>query len=104
MAILIDEKKCTGCGACVICPGDLMAVNSGTHKAYIKEQRDCWDCMACVKECPVEALLMKLPYQLANYKTSLEPEVSSDHIKWTLTDIDGNKEEFVVKTFETLPL
>jgi len=43
---------------------------------------------------------MKLPYQLANYKASLEPEVSEDHIKWTLTDIDGKTEEFVIKTLE----
>jgi adenylylsulfate reductase subunit B len=100
MAILVDEKKCTGCGACVICPGDLMALNKNTRKAYIKEQRDCWNCMACVKECPVGALTLKLPYQLANYKATLMPEVFEDHIKWTLTDMDGNKEEFVIKTLE----
>jgi adenylylsulfate reductase subunit B len=101
MTVVVNTKKCNGCGhlgepQCVkICPGDLMAIDPETGKSYIKEEGDCWDCMACVKICPMRALEIKLPYQLAYYKASLIPRVSKETITWTVTDIDGNTETFV---------
>lgn len=80
------------------CPGDLMAFDETEKKAYIREQKDCWDCMVCVKVCPCAALEVRLPYSLADYKASLQPKVFKDHIVWTLKDIDGNVERFLTKT------
>lgn len=56
MAIVIDEAKCTGCGACVqVCPVDALTIENG--KAKVSE--DCVECCACTGECPVEAIQYK---------------------------------------------
>lgn len=104
MSVRIDPELCTGCGgqeeaACVkYCPGDLLAVNKKTGIAYIRNERDCWDCMVCVKACPVEAIETRLPYQLASYKASLKPRVYKEKIVWKLNDINGKEEVFEVET------
>ena len=104
--ILVDLKKCNGCPGyeepcCVqACPGDLMAIDAGTGKAYIREQSDCWDCLCCVKACPRGALRTKLPFSLAGYGASLVPKVREDQIKWISTDASGNTEEFTLKRRE----
>lgn len=106
MSVITDKTKCNGCAdraepMCVkTCPGDLMTLDE-QGKGTIRSARDCWDCMACVKACPRGALETRLPYQLALYKATLRPKVKSDRIEWTLIDIDGNKEEFTIKTLET---
>lgn len=106
MTVVIDTRKCTGCRGlpaprCVeYCPGDLMATDSPDGKAYIREERDCWDCMTCVKLCPYQAITTKLPYQLADYKATLVPRVYKDRIKWRCTDVHGQVEEFDIVTLE----
>jgi adenylylsulfate reductase subunit B len=105
MTVVVNRSKCTGCKGldfprCVqCCPGDLMALDKN-DKSYIRDEQDCWDCMACVKECPHAAISTKLPYQIALYKATLQPKVFRDKIKWTLTDIDGGKEQFELRTKE----
>ncbi len=106
MSVIADKAKCNGCKGldeprCVkVCPGDLMTI-AEDGKSRIRCAADCWDCMACVKACPRGALETRLPYQVALYKASLRPKVKSDRIEWTLVDIDGKKEEFVIKTIES---
>lgn len=101
MSIITHKNKCSGCGKCVeICPGNLLALEEESKGPFIRRPEDCWDCMACVKICPHGALETKLPYQLANYKASLQPLVYPDRIVWQLTDLLGNKEDFVIKTLE----
>lgn len=66
MGIYVDEKACNGCGTaeepmCVRdCPGDLMLLQE-SGKAAIRDNRECWDCAACVKVCPTQAIHMQLP-------------------------------------------
>ncbi|MCX7021207.1 MAG: hypothetical protein NTW26_02830 [bacterium] len=65
MPALVDANICDGClgrsgcrGTAVceaVCPGDLMAVDPQTLKAYCRNSSDCWDCCACVKACPTGA-------------------------------------------------
>jgi len=96
MPPIVITKKCIGCGNCEnICPGDLMVVNKG--KAVCRSKRDCWDCMSCVKACPSQALEIRIPYQLGYYPAKLVPEMREKEIVWTVTDIDGKEEEFIVK-------
>jgi NAD-dependent dihydropyrimidine dehydrogenase PreA subunit len=53
MAVIVDEEKCTGCGACEeACPVEAIKVK---EKAKVDEET-CIDCGACVDECSVEAL------------------------------------------------
>ncbi|MFQ5456278.1 MAG: 4Fe-4S dicluster domain-containing protein [Nitrospirota bacterium] len=106
MSIIINKKRCCGClgfeePKCVqACPGNLISLDSSIRKSYIASPRDCWDCMSCVKACPTGAIEIRLPYQIANYKASLKPEVGKGCIKWTCIDINGNKEEFVTKSIQ----
>ena len=99
MAVIVLEDRCTRCGRCFdVCPGDLVKVNEKTGFPYICNERDCWDCMSCVKSCPFQALLTKLPYVVADYKATLVPEVKEDRIRWKAAGPDGNVELFEIKT------
>lgn len=104
MSIAVDKNTCVGCfwldePRCVqACPGDLMALGTQDGKAYIRDDRDCWDCMACVKACPVSAIDLRLSYVIADYRATLTPRGSRDHITWICIDSAGNREEFIVQT------
>lgn len=96
MGLRIYHQKCTGCGRCVdVCPGDLLYLND-EEKSMIRNQADCWDCMACVKSCPAGALETKLPFSLANFGASLRPEITEKEIHWICNDPDGKTEEFII--------
>ncbi|MGR3310476.1 MAG: 4Fe-4S dicluster domain-containing protein [Candidatus Brocadiales bacterium] len=101
MSIFIDENICDGCGKskearCVrICPGNLI-VRKENWKACIVEQRDCWICAACVKECPVQAIELRLPFQIADHDASLKARAKRDKTIWKLKDSEGNEEAFEV--------
>ncbi|MDI3546851.1 MAG: adenylylsulfate reductase, subunit [Halanaerobiales bacterium] len=104
MSVKIDLNLCTGCAGqeeafCIkYCPGDLLAIDKETGKPYIRSERDCWDCMVCVKACPFEAIETRLPYQLASYKASLKPKVYKEKIVWKLNDINGREEIYELQT------
>lgn len=104
MSVKIDFDSCNCCQEqdepyCVkYCPGDLLAVDKEAGKPYIRNERDCWDCMVCVKACPFDAIETRLPYQLASYTASLKPKVSKGKITWHLKDIDGREEVYELKT------
>ena len=53
MAVIVNQEKCVGCGACVpACPFDAIVMQEG--KANINEK--CTMCGACITVCPVEAI------------------------------------------------
>ena len=91
MGISIDAELCHGCkklpeARCVeACPGNLIKMNPGGDLAVMREQADCWDCYACVKMCPVSAVDVVLPYELAGREARLVPKLKRESIRWTLT-------------------
>ncbi|SHF50366.1 dissimilatory adenylylsulfate reductase beta subunit [Caldanaerobius fijiensis DSM 17918] len=97
MAVRIDRELCNGCGKldeplCVrICPGDLLYKNTD-GKAAIRDTRDCWDCAACIKECPKQAIEMYLPAQIGGRGSTLKARKSRDKIIWMLKRADGVEE------------
>lgn len=104
MSIIIDRVKCFGCvglmgeARCTkACPGDLILLNEEI-KAELREARDCWDCMACVKACPATAIECRLAYVVADYRAVLAPKVRDNQIEWTVTDQAGNAETFILDT------
>lgn len=103
MTIRINCSLCNGCGnskepLCVrVCPGDLLYKNS-QNKCEIRDARDCWDCAACVKECPRQAIEMYLPVHLGGRGATLKAKTDGGKINWILTKPDGSKEIFEIVT------
>lgn len=57
MAAKVDQKLCTGCGACVeVCPVGVITLEAG--KARVDEH-ECIECGACEPECPVDAITVE---------------------------------------------
>ena len=55
MAIVVIEKKCSGCALCVlICPQDAMRLPPSFIVDVDKDK--CNDCRECLGFCPVDAL------------------------------------------------
>lgn len=100
MGIFIDQNTCNGCGypaketPCnMACPGDLIYMkNDG--KAQIICNSDCWDCAACIKICPQQAIDIRLPFQIVGKKNSLKARAYKDKTVWTIKDPDGKEHEF----------
>ncbi|OEH84855.1 hypothetical protein BHU72_06575 [Desulfuribacillus stibiiarsenatis] len=103
MSVVVNLHRCNGCNKAVesrcetVCPGNLMTRNQ-ENKAYIRSKQDCWDCMACVKACPQQAIETKLPYELAGYGAKLTPKTEKNQIVWNLEYPDGRKDIFVIPT------
>ena len=103
MGIYIDHNLCNGCGypqsetPCnMACPGDLVFMQpSGSNgKAQITCNADCWDCAACIKICPQEAIEIRLPFEITGKENSLKARAYKDKTIWTIKDENGKKEIF----------
>lgn len=87
--IVIDEKKCVGCGRCVeICPGNLLTLSNS--RAKIRDVRDCWGCTACVKTCPVDAICYQLAADLGGAGAKLFAKDSPTTLSWQIKKADGD--------------
>lgn len=54
--VVVDEKRCLGCGICVcFCPSDAL---EGLGTIEINRGK-CLDCLDCIEACPVDALEVK---------------------------------------------
>ncbi|MDR4508270.1 MAG: adenylylsulfate reductase [Candidatus Brocadiaceae bacterium] len=101
MSIYIDENICNGCkglpeARCErICPGNL-CYRKDTMKAAIRDQSACWTCACCVKECPVQAIELRLPFQICSDGASLKARQRPNETVWTIRDAEGNQEIFVI--------
>ncbi len=99
MGIHVDEKVCNGCGIaqepmCVRdCPGDLMVLGEG-RKAYIRDNAECWDCAACVKVCPTQAIHMQLPSAVVVRGVSLRGRAIKHKTMWKLKMRDGSEHTY----------
>ncbi len=94
MTVRIDSKRCNGCSSQAeaiceeICPGDLFYREG--DKARLREPSECWDCFACVKACPREALCIELPTQISTSHHRLSASIKTGHILWVMHDQQGN--------------
>ena len=63
MPPLIDKQKCIGCHTCVnVCSADVYGNQApGTKIPVVKFPNECWACNACVIDCPVHAIRLRIP-------------------------------------------
>jgi adenylylsulfate reductase subunit B len=101
MGIFVDENVCNRCGTadepmCVRdCPGDLMFIKDN-NKATITDNRECWDCAACVKVCPTQAIHMQLPTSLVVRGVTLKGRALKHKTTWSIRLRNGE-----VRNYET---
>lgn len=105
MSVRINRAFCTGCGkaqepGCVrVCPGDLL-YKDHQNVCSLRDSGDCWDCAACVKECPRQAIELTLPTQIGGRGASLKARRSGNSLEWKLMYPDGRTEVFNVTVKE----
>ena len=101
MGIHVEQSVCNRCGTadepmCVRdCPGDLMFIQEN-GKAAITDNRECWDCAACVKVCPTQAISMQLPASLVVRGVTLTGRALKHKTIWSIRLRDGE-----VHTYDT---
>lgn len=89
MSIRIDRNKCVGCLRCTtVCPGSLI-YRDNNGKAYIKYEKDCWGCTACVKECEFGAIKYYLGADIGGRGSYLYTSQNADELKWNIVDANG---------------
>jgi adenylylsulfate reductase, subunit B len=99
MGVFVDETLCNRCGTadepmCVRdCPGDLMLIKEN-QKATIVDNRECWDCAACVKVCPTQAIHMQLPTSVVVRGVELRGRAMKHKTVWRIRLRDGHEKEY----------
>lgn len=99
MGIFVDETACNHCGTadepmCVRdCPGNLMFIKKN-GKATITDNRECWDCAACVKVCPTQAIRLRLPPSLVVRGVTLRGRALKHKTVWKIRLRDGDERSY----------
>ena len=100
MPSFVNGDKCDGCKALdktacqYICPNDLMVLEKDKMKAYNQDPSQCWECMCCVKICPVDAIDVRGYADFVPMGGSCVPMRSTDSIMWTVKFRNGNIKRF----------
>ncbi len=106
MPTFVRTEKCDGCEgqektACMhICPHDLMlldkdgSLSGHAMKAFNQEPEQCWECYACVKVCPQQAIEVRHYADVVPLGASVQPLRGSDSIIWTIEFRNGTVKQF----------
>ncbi len=95
MSIVWDPRVCTGCPhtpepPCArVCPCNLL-YRGHDGKLACRDKTGCWDCAACVKACPNEALYLSLPPVIGGNGARLYGRAYRDHTAWRI-QLSGGK-------------
>ncbi|MBC2580793.1 ferredoxin family protein [Clostridium sp. DJ247] len=96
MSIKINKEKCVGCSRCIdVCPGSLIYKDKD-GKAYIKYEKNCWGCTACLKECGAAAIKYYLGADIGGNGAYLYVKQKKEELSWHI--VDKNNNETVIST------
>ena len=106
MPTYVITDKCDGCtgqdnAACMyICPHDLMYLDKDgsetghAMKAYNLEPEQCWECYACVKICPHQAIEVRHYADVVPMGAFVQPQRGADSILWSIKFRNGTRKRF----------
>ena len=106
MPTFVRPDMCDGCQGqatafCVyICPHDLMALDQDgaetgwAMKAFNQEPEQCWECYACVKACPRQAIACRHPADVVPMGAFVQPLRADDAIVWDIAFRNGKTKRF----------
>ena len=106
MPTYVRTDKCDGCEgqdkpACMyICPHDLMfldkdgSMTGHAMKAFNQEPEQCWECYACVKLCPQQAIEIRHYADVVPLGAFVQPHRGSESIMWTIKFRNGKRKRF----------
>jgi len=106
MPSFVRTDRCDGCrglerAACEsVCPTDLMALDPAGAvtgyplMAWNREPEQCWECYACVKACPRQAIEIRAAADLVPLGGRVQPLREAASITWTLQFRDGTTKRF----------
>jgi adenylylsulfate reductase subunit B len=70
-------------------------------KAFNQEPEQCWECYACVKGCPQQAIAVRAYADIVPLGGSVEPLRGKDSISWTIKFRNGTEKRFEFPTRTT---
>lgn len=98
MPTFVYMTKCDGCGHCVdICPSDIMHIDPTYRRATNIEPNFCWECYACVKACPQNAIDVRgyADFAPLGHSVRVRREEEKGTISWKVKFRDGREKDFV---------
>ena len=98
MPTFVYMTRCDGCGHCVdICPSDIMHIDKTYRRAYNIEPNMCWECYACVKACPQNAIDVRgyADFAPLGHSVRVLREEEKGTISWKIKFRDGREKNFV---------
>ncbi|MCH7854568.1 MAG: adenylyl-sulfate reductase subunit beta [Proteobacteria bacterium] len=97
MPTFVYMASCDGCGECVdICPSDIMHIDPTTRRAFNIEPNFCWECYACVKACPQNAIDVRGYSDFAplGHSVRVIRDEEKSTIAWKIIFRDGREKNF----------
>ncbi len=98
MPTFVYMTRCDGCGHCVdICPSDIMHIDPVYRRATNIEPNFCWECYACVKACPQNAIDVRgyADFAPLGHSVRVRREEEKGTISWKIKFRDGRVKDFV---------
>jgi adenylylsulfate reductase subunit B len=98
MPTFVYMTSCDGCGHCVdICPSDIMHIDTTYRRAFNIEPNFCWECYACVKACPQNAIDVRgyADFAPLGHSVRVLREEEKGAISWKIRFRDGREKYFV---------
>ncbi len=98
MPTFVYMTRCDGCGHCVdICPSDIMHIDTTYRRAYNIEPNMCWECYACVKACPQNAIDVRgyADFAPLGHSVRVLREEEKGTISWKIKFRDGREKNFL---------